>query len=71
MPWALECTCTEYIGTWPDEGVPITGSHAQVFAHGFAEDDFVGVIVTEGEGRIAGRAFVANLVDIGEVLHGQ
>lgn len=39
------------------------------FAHRFAEDQFVGVVVAKGEG-VAGGAFEANLLDTGEVRHG-
>ncbi|MNS68211.1 hypothetical protein D3C72_1014860 [compost metagenome] len=70
LPRALERPRTEHIGARPDERVPVTGGHAQVFAHGFAEDEFVGVVVTEGEGGIAVWAFVANRLDIREILHG-
>jgi hypothetical protein len=40
-----------------------------VLAHGFAEDNLVGVVMAEGEGRLAAGAFVANGVDIGEAGH--
>jgi hypothetical protein len=50
--------------------VPITGGHAQVLAHRFAEDQFIGVVVAKGERGVAGRAFEADLLDTGEVRHG-
>jgi len=70
LPRALEGAHAKHIRAGPDEGVPITGGHAQVFAHRFAEDQFVGVVVAKGEGGVAGGAFEANLLDTGEVRHG-
>jgi hypothetical protein len=49
-PRALEGAHAKHIRPWPDEGVPITGGHAQVLAHRFAEDQFIGVVVAKGEG---------------------
>ncbi|RMS49307.1 hypothetical protein ALP64_203743 [Pseudomonas syringae pv. actinidiae] len=69
LPWAFEGANAKHVSPRPDEGVPVAGSHAQVFAHGFAEHPFVGVVVAKGKRRVAVGAFVDNLVDSGEVRH--
>ena len=70
LPRAFERPHPKHIRPRPHEGMPVTSRHAQVLPHGLAEDQLVGVVVTKREGRGAGRAFEAHLLDTGEVRHG-
>ena len=71
VPGATECAVSEYVGAGPAEGVPPADGGAEVFFHGFAKDDFVCVVVAEGEGIGGVGAFVFDLVYVCEVFaHG-
>lgn len=50
--------------------MPIGSSEAQVLCHGFATDHLGGVVVPEGERIIGSWAFVANLGNFWEMVHG-
>jgi hypothetical protein len=66
IPGALHGGRAEHVGPAPAKGVPIHDREPKMLAHGPAGDDFLGVIMFEGE-RIPGLgAFVRNARDIGK-----
>jgi hypothetical protein len=50
--------------------MPVGGGETQVLAHGFALDEFIRVVVFEGERIFRLGAFVGDFWDFREVWHG-
>ena len=59
----------EGIGEAVAHDVPVGGGEAEVLGHGLVTDLFSGVVMAEGEGVVARRAFVADHRDLGEMAH--
>ena len=72
IPRALGGAATERIGQRVAHGVPVGDRKAHLRAHRFATDDFVRVVVLEGESVAALGSFVLNFRDVREsVVHGR
>ncbi len=53
VPGEFLCACAELVAAFSAERVPPCHGEFQPFFHGFAEHDFLGVIVAVGEGIVA------------------
>ena len=69
IPGAVEGRRSERIGPCRSEGVPVTDAEPQVIAERFSVDNFVGVVVAEGERIAALGAFERDLCHVGKVVH--
>lgn len=69
VPGHQSGSSAEGVGETIAHDVPIGGSEAHVIAHGFALDEFIGIVVLECEGVTRGRAFVLNFRNVGEIRH--
>jgi len=69
VPWSEHGSGAEWVTTRAAKGVPVNDGKPEVIAHRFALDEFVGIVVFEGERVFRLRAFVRDLADIGECAH--
>ena len=70
IPWHQCGGSAEGVGETIAHDVPIGSGEAHVIAHGFALDEFIGIVVLECERVTRGRAFVLNFRNVGEIRHG-
>ena len=68
VPGADHRARAERIAARAAERVPVDHGEAQVVAHGFALDDFVGVVMFEGERVFGFRAFVFDFLTSGNAF---
>ena len=69
IPGTLEGRRPERIGPRRSKSVPVTDAEPQVVAERFSVDNFVGVVVAEGERIAALGSFEWDLFHVGKVVH--
>gem|GEM_PF-2689976 len=72
LPWAFKCAHAKHVGSVPAEGMPVARRETQVIFHTFTQNQFIWIVMAEGEWISRLSTFETNafkLVEIG--LHNE